>query len=149
MKKPYGLKVRVQEKFQQKSLHSLRRGGAAHFFRVTGNLSATLERGRWLSVSSGRIDITEGLSILARRKIRPATTTALRMAAEALQSVDVLESVASDDGMCLKQGRLQRRCGNGCQDVVIVNALGMPPLTTRGVRGKGSSDARATRSAVQ
>ena len=32
------------------TLHSLRRGGATHFFRVTGNLSATLERGRWISV---------------------------------------------------------------------------------------------------
>ena len=30
------------------TLHLLRRGGATHFFRVTGNLSATLERGRWL-----------------------------------------------------------------------------------------------------
>ena len=45
------------------TLHSLRRGGATHFFRVAGNLSATLERGRWLSVSSGRMYITEGLSV--------------------------------------------------------------------------------------
>ena len=62
------------------SLHSLRRGGATHFFRVTGNLSATLERARWLSVSSGRLYINEKMSILAHCKIRPATATALRTA---------------------------------------------------------------------
>ena len=66
------------------TLHSLRRGGATHFFRVTRNISATLERGRWLSVSSGRMYIIEVMSILAHRKIRPATATALRVAAEAL-----------------------------------------------------------------
>ena len=48
---------------QEDTLHSLRRGGATHFFRVTGNLSAALERGRWISVSSGRIYITEGLQV--------------------------------------------------------------------------------------
>ena len=78
------------------TLHSLRRGGATHFFRATGNLSATLERGRWLSVSSGRMYITEGMSILAHRKIRPATATALRVAAEALPSKDAFENTVSD-----------------------------------------------------
>ena len=66
------------------TLHSLRRGGATHFFRVTGNLSATLERGRWISVSSGRIYITEGLSVLAHRKINPAAAEKLVIASEAL-----------------------------------------------------------------
>ena len=79
-------------------MHSLRRGGATHFFRVTGNLSATFERGRWLSVSSGRMYITEGLSILAHRKIRPATAAALRMAAEALAGGSALENAASVRG---------------------------------------------------
>ena len=77
------------------TLHSLRRGGAPHFFRVTGNLSATLERGRWLSVSSGRMYITEGVSILAHRKIRPATATALRVAAEALRCKGAFENTVS------------------------------------------------------
>ena len=74
------------------------------FFRVTGNLSATLERGRWLSVSSGRMYITEGLSVLTHRKIRPVTATALKMAAEALPSVGALESAASGHKMCPRQG---------------------------------------------
>ena len=86
------------------TLHSLRRGGATHFFRVTGNLSATLERGRWLSVSSGRMYITEGLSVLAHRRIRPATAAALRMAAEALPGGGALESAASGHEMCPRQG---------------------------------------------
>ena len=84
-------------------MHSLRRGGAAHFFRVTGNLSATLERGRWLSVSSGRMYITEGLSVLAHRRIRPTTAAALRMAAEALPGGGALESAASGHEMCPRQ----------------------------------------------
>ena len=81
------------------TLHSLRRGGATHFFRATGNLSATLERGRWLSVSSGRMHITEGMSILVHRKIRPATATALRVAAEALPCEGAFENPVSDQHM--------------------------------------------------
>ena len=110
------------------TLHSLRRGGAKHF-------SATLERGRWLSVSSGRMYI-------AHRKIRPANA-----------GKNTLENAASDNGMCAKQVRLQRSVDNGCQDVANVNALenatsdhamcprqealpngmcwGMPPSTTK------------------
>ena len=76
------------------ALHSLRRGGATHFFQVTGNLSATLEMGRWLSLSSGRMYITEGLSVLAHRKIKPATATALRIAAEELPNRNQSESAA-------------------------------------------------------
>ena len=78
------------------TLHSLRRGGATHFFRVTGNLSATLERGRWLSVSTDRLYINEGMSILAHRKIRPATATALRIAAEALPCKGGFDNTVSD-----------------------------------------------------
>ena len=81
------------------TLHSLRRGGATHFFRVTGNLSATLERGRWLSVSSRRMYIIEGMSILAHRKIRPATSTALRLAAEALPCQSEIQNTISDHHM--------------------------------------------------
>ena len=68
------------------TLHSLRCGGATHFFRVTGNLSATLERGRWLSVSSGRMYITEGLSVLVHRKIRPVTAAALKNGCRSIAS---------------------------------------------------------------
>ena len=98
------------------TLPFLRPGGATHFFRVTGNLSATLERGRWLSVSFGRMYITEGLSVLAHRRIGPATAAALSIAAEALP------------------GGVRRR---------------VPPLAARGVRGRGSSGARAPRLAAQ
>ena len=69
---------------------------------VTGNLSATLERGRWLSVSSGRLYINEGMSALAHRKIRPATATALRTAAEALPCKNAFENTVSDRHMHLE-----------------------------------------------
>ena len=81
------------------TLHSLRRGGATHFFRVTGNLSATLERGRWLSVSSGRFYINEGMSFLAHRKIRPATATTLKLAAEALPCQSEIQNTISHHHM--------------------------------------------------
>ena len=84
------------------------------FFRVTGNLSATLERGRWLSVSSGRMYITEGLSGLGSPQ--DATAAALSIAAEALS------------------GGVRWR---------------VPPLAARGIRGRGSSGARAQRLAAQ
>ena len=108
------------------TLHSLRRGGATHFFRVTGNLSETLERGQvgvrllWPNCTY----ITEGLSIWAHRKVRPATATALRIAAGALPGKNTSENAASDHGMCPKQGRLQRSVDNGCRDVANGNALG-------------------------
>ena len=64
------------------TLHSLRRGGATHFFRVTG-----------------RLYINEGMSILAHRKIRPATAAALRIAAEALPCKSAFENTVSDHHM--------------------------------------------------
>ena len=89
-------------------MHSLRRGGATNFFRVTGNLSATLERGRWISVSSGRIYITEGLSVMAHRKIEPTTAEKLIIASEALPGRGALEAATLNRNVRSRQGQLRR-----------------------------------------
>ena len=42
--------------------HSLRRGGATAFFRRTGDLSRTIERGRWATSRVARLYIQDGLA---------------------------------------------------------------------------------------
>jgi len=42
--------------------YSLRRGGATHWFRTTGSLDATTDRGRWNCVKTARIYINTGLA---------------------------------------------------------------------------------------
>ena len=42
--------------------YSLRRGGATHWFRTTGSLDATTDRGRWGCVKTARIYINTGLA---------------------------------------------------------------------------------------
>jgi hypothetical protein len=42
--------------------YSLRRGGATHWFRETGSLDSTVDRGRWGSVKTARIYITTALA---------------------------------------------------------------------------------------
>ena len=76
------------------TLHSLRRGGATYFFRVTGNLSATLEADGCPS-PLGVCTSTKGCRFLAHRKIRPATATAMRIAAEALPRKGAFENTVS------------------------------------------------------
>jgi hypothetical protein len=44
---------------------SLRRGGATHFFRLSGSLDRTVLRGRWLSAKSARIYIEDGVAQLS------------------------------------------------------------------------------------
>ena len=53
------------------TFHTIRRGGATHFFRAAANLGATMEHGRWTSVATVRIYITEGLAILAHHSLTP------------------------------------------------------------------------------
>ena len=43
-------------------VYSLRRGGATSFFRRTGSMSLTVERGRWGSIRPARIYINDGLA---------------------------------------------------------------------------------------
>jgi hypothetical protein len=45
--------------------YSLRRGGATHFFRMSGSLDRTVLRGRWLSAKSARIYIEDGVAQLS------------------------------------------------------------------------------------
>ena len=42
--------------------YSLRRGGATHLFRETGNMSITAERGRWSSLQTARIYVDEAMA---------------------------------------------------------------------------------------
>ena len=42
--------------------HSLRRGGATAYYRLTGGLSRTMKRGRWASASVARLCIQDGLA---------------------------------------------------------------------------------------
>ena len=48
--------------------YSLRRGGATHHFREFANVSATTLRGRWESIKTARIYITDGIA--AQQEIR-------------------------------------------------------------------------------
>ena len=43
--------------------YSLRRGGASHLFRETGNLSLVQERGRWGQASTARIYVDEAVAL--------------------------------------------------------------------------------------
>ena len=52
--------------------YSLRRGGATAFFRATANLARTLERGRWVSVKTGRLYVCDGLGREAELRIPSA-----------------------------------------------------------------------------
>ena len=44
--------------------YSLRRGGATEYFRTTGNLDLTADRGRWASLRTARIYLNEGQLML-------------------------------------------------------------------------------------
>ena len=68
------------------TLHSLRRGGATHFFRRTANMGATVERGRWTSVSTARLYITEGLAVMAHHSLALVVSDLLSVATQALWS---------------------------------------------------------------
>ena len=46
--------------------YSIRRGGATHWYMESQSLESTLYRGRWSALSTGRIYITEGYSLLAQ-----------------------------------------------------------------------------------
>ena len=67
------------------TLHSLRRGGATHFFRTTGNMGATLERGRWTCVRTGRGYISEGLAVVGLLSLRVSVRELLCEWSKALQ----------------------------------------------------------------
>ena len=45
-------------------VYSLRRGGATHWFRKSGSMAGTCERGRWSSAQTARIYINDGLLTL-------------------------------------------------------------------------------------
>jgi hypothetical protein len=62
--------------------YSLRRGGATHFFRRTGNLSLTCSRGRWSSEKTARIYVNEALAHLSEVNLPPSVLLALNSHAE-------------------------------------------------------------------
>ena len=60
--------------------YSLRRGGATHHFRQTGQLSATIIRGRWGSAKTARVYLNDGLAALASFKFNNQTSAKIRLA---------------------------------------------------------------------
>ena len=44
--------------------YSLRRGGATHLYKIIGNMSSVIERGRWASVKTARIYVQEAEAML-------------------------------------------------------------------------------------
>ena len=51
--------------------YSIRRGGATAFFRVTRNMEATLDRGRWSNVKAARIYVNDGLAKEVELRLPP------------------------------------------------------------------------------
>ena len=51
--------------------YSLRRGGAADFFRTTGSLERTAVRGRWTNVRTARFYLDEAARQLRETRIPP------------------------------------------------------------------------------
>ena len=74
--------------------YSLRRGGATHFFSLTGSFDKMLVLGRWQAASTARIYINEGVAVLAElqhrfspfaRNLRSQYTRSLTQALPALK----------------------------------------------------------------
>ena len=53
-------------------LHSLRRGGATAYFRRTGDLNRTIERGRWATSRVARLYIQDGLATEVENRLSPS-----------------------------------------------------------------------------
>ena len=51
--------------------YSIRRGGATLHYKLNGNITATVLRGRWLSMRAARIYIEDGMAMLARMSLEP------------------------------------------------------------------------------
>ena len=65
--------------------YSLRRGGATAYFRASGSMELTLERGRWSSARVGRIYINDGLAKAVELKIGGEILRSLQVKADALR----------------------------------------------------------------
>ena len=64
--------------------YSLRRGGATAFFRATGSMEKTLDRGRWSSARVGRIYINDGIAKEVELRISDEIYKRIAIKAEAL-----------------------------------------------------------------
>jgi hypothetical protein len=69
--------------------YSLRRGGATHLHRITGNMSLVCERGRWSSVNTARIYAQEADAMLA------STTVTRRQQANVDQCIVLFQRMCS------------------------------------------------------
>ena len=72
--------------------YSLRRRGATHFFRRTGNLSLSCSRGRWSSEKTARIYVNEALAHLSEVNLPASVLLALNSHAE--KFMKLVESAA-------------------------------------------------------
>jgi integrase len=73
--------------------HSVRRGGATAYFRATGSMARTIERGRWATTRVARLYICDGLATGLSHKIDAAMRQ--RLQAEARQVSSFLRSIQS------------------------------------------------------
>ena len=57
--------------------YSIRRGGATSFYRRTGSMPRTIDRGRWATAKVARIYVTDGLSKEIEQRFTPETSARL------------------------------------------------------------------------
>ena len=67
------------------SPYSIRRGGATAYFRVTRNMEATLDRGRWSNVKAARIYVNDGLAKEVELRLPPEVESHLDILILALE----------------------------------------------------------------
>ena len=65
--------------------YSIRRGGATAYFRVTRNIEATLDRGRWSNVRAARIYVNDGLAKEVELRLPPDVESRLDTFINALE----------------------------------------------------------------
>ena len=74
----------------------MRRGGATAHFAACGSVSATLLRGRWASIRSGRLYIVESRAVLASLSLGTEGSRRVSRAASVAFRLLALSSLFSD-----------------------------------------------------
>ena len=64
--------------------YSLRRGGATHYYRMSQNMPATLQIGRWRDTQTARIYISEGVQVLLQLVLDASQQQRFAVLAQAL-----------------------------------------------------------------
>ena len=88
---PHVHRARLNEACQVLSLsahyrwYSIRRGGATHAFRESGNLASVMIKGRWSEQRTARVYLNDGLSRLAELVLPVAQASNLKALALSLR----------------------------------------------------------------